>query len=231
MSLSIESVNSDNFSNQIPESIQQLINQVKENHYEELYEEEADGNVSLQENLIELIEALEAKDDRSLTNKRFVCLGFFLALAVTPTIEAYFPENSIASQVFPLVLNYQSDPQDIPEPQQIDLLFPDVSWGYQAVDEAMNVLHNLLLMLTPFPVKGCLLDMLDDCLEGYAIISGSHYRRKLFDWFLLDLYPRAYQQVFPKSLFTIKDKSPVSPSILSKYFPSNVDRKEEQVEK
>ena len=231
MSLSIESVNFNYSFSQIPKPIQPLVTQVFENHYEELYEEDADGSVSLEETLIELIEALEAKDDRSLTSKRFVCLGFFLALSVTLTIEAYLPENKIASKVFPLVLNYQSNPQNIPEPQQIDLLFPHVSWGYQAVDEAMNVLHNLLLMLTPFPVKGCLLDMLDDCFEGYAIVSGSHYRRELFDWFLLDLYPCAYQQIHPTHLYTIKEMSPVSPDILSQYFSSNVDRMEEQVEK
>ena len=71
------------------------VDQVKENHYGELYEEKADGRVSLEETLVELIDALESETDYRLTHFRYVYMGMVLALAVVPTIEAYLSKDKI----------------------------------------------------------------------------------------------------------------------------------------
>lgn len=61
------SINYPNFqissSFEIPESLRQLLYKAWQNHYEELYEEETDGTITLEENLLEILDALGDKDN------------------------------------------------------------------------------------------------------------------------------------------------------------------------
>ena len=66
------------------------------------------------------------------------------------------------------------------------------------------------------------LDMLEDCLEGYAIFPGSFARRHLFDWFLLDVYPSIYNKNYSQYIYTIKGVS----SLSNKYLTRILDNSE-----
>ena len=145
---------------EIPESLRQLLYQAWQNRYKELYEELADGTITLEETLLEILDALGDNDD-SLSHPRYVCMALILALAVEPTVKAYLPSDRKTEQIFKLLINWLKD-------------------------------------------KEALLEILDDCLEGYAIFPGSQGRRDLFNWWLLEVIPAAWCLRFPESIYTIK---------------------------
>ena len=187
---------------EIPESLRQLLYKAWQNHYEELYEEEADGTITLEKNLLEILDALGDKDN-SVCHYRYVFMALILALAVEPTIKAYLPNDKKIEQVFNLVTTWFKN-QKVPTEEEINQLFPQKSVGSQAIDEALDVLKNLLQVLNFDNAKEALLEILDDCLEGYAIFPGSQGRRDLFNWWLLEVVPATWHLKFPKSLYTIK---------------------------
>lgn len=207
MTLSIDHPNFQiSSSYEISESLRQLLNQVWQNHYEELYEEEASGNITLEETLLFILDALGDKDEK-LCHSRYVCMALILALAVEPTVKAYLPDGQKTEQVFKLVINW-FETQKIPDLEQINELFPQLSLGNQAIDEALDVFKNLLQALNPAQAKEALLEILDDCLEGYAIFPGSRGRRDLFNWWLLEVVPSTWCLQFPESIYTIKGVIP-----------------------
>ena len=72
------------------------------------------------------------------------------------------------------------------------------------MDEALDVLKNSLKVLDIQQSKEALLNILDDCLEGYAIFPGSQGRRDLFNWWLLEVVPASWCLQFPNKIYTIK---------------------------
>ena len=189
-------------SSEIPESLRQLLYKAWQNHYEELYEEPADCNITLEETLSELLDALGDRDN-SLCHYRYVYMAQILALAVEPTIKAYLPDDQKTEQIFQLVINWSKN-QELSIEETINQLFPQKSVGSQAIDEALDVFKNLLQVLNPTKAKEALLEILDDCLEGYAIFPGSQGRRDLFNWWLLEVVPAAWCLKYPESIYTIK---------------------------
>jgi hypothetical protein len=187
---------------EIPESLRQLLYKAWQNHYEELYEEEADGTITLEETLLEILDALGDRDD-SLCHSRYVCMALILALAVEPTVKAYLPDDQKIEQVFNLVTNWFEN-QEVPTEEKINQLFPQKSVGTQAIDEALDVFKNLLQVLNPSRAKEAVLEILDDCLEGYAIFPGSQGKRDLFNWWLLEVVPAVWCLKFSASIYTIK---------------------------
>ena len=197
---------------EISESLRQLLERVWQNHYQELYEEGAEGTISLEEALLLILDALGDRDN-SLCHCRYVYMAVILALAVEPTVKAYLPDQQKTEQIFKLVRNWLKT-QKIPAQEQIKQLFPQLSLGNQAIDEAEDVFKNLLQALNPSQAKEALLEILDDCLEGYAIFPGSIGRRDLFNWWLLEVVPCSWCLQFPESIYTIKGIIPFN-------FPSN----------
>jgi hypothetical protein len=175
---------------EIPESLHQLLYKAWQNHYEELYENQADRTISLELTLLEILDAI-GEEDKSMCHSRYVCMALILALAVEPTVKAYLPETQKIEQVFNLVTNWFKN-QEIPTFEAINQLFPQKSVGNQAIDEALDVFKNLLQVLNPTQAKKAILEILDDCLEGYAIIPGSMGRRDLFNWWLLEVVPSSW---------------------------------------
>jgi hypothetical protein len=187
---------------EIPESLRQLLLLAWQNNYEELYEEEADGTITLEETLSEILDALGEQYD-SLCHSRYVCMALILALAVKPTVKAYLPDEKKSEQIFKLVINWSKNKEVLTE-EQINQLFPQKSLGTQAIDEALDVFKNLLQVLDPVTAKESLLEILDDCLEGYAIFPGSQGRRDLFNWWLLEVVPATWCLQAPETIYTIK---------------------------
>ena len=138
-----------------------------------------------------------------LSHPRYVCMALILALAVEPTVKAYLPSDRKTEQIFKLVINWLKD-KEVPTEDKINQFFSQISLGNQAIDEALDVCKNLLQVLNSAKAKEALLEILDDCLEGYAIFPGSQGRRDLFNWWLLEVIPAAWCLRFPESIYTIK---------------------------
>lgn len=186
----------------IPKSLRQLLYQTWLHRYEELYEEENNVTTSLESALLKVLSALEVDND-SLSHFRYVYMALILALAVEPTIKAYLPNDTRSEQIFKLVANWWQT-GEVPSQEQIKGLFPQKSVGVQAIDEALDVFRNLLLVLSPKIAKIALLEILDECLEGYAIFPGSERRRDLFNWWLLEVVAASWCLQFPHKIYTIK---------------------------
>ena len=87
-------------------------------------------------------------------------------------------------------------------------LFPEISFGIQELDEAVDVFENLLRSFESSQSQNALLEILDDCFQGYAIFPGSENRRDLFNWWLLDVVPAAWKLQDPQMLYTIHGLQP-----------------------
>ena len=73
----------------------------------------------------------------------------------------------------------------------------------QALDEALLVFAHLVRAKDRGPALPSLGNMLDLCLEGYAIIPGADGRRDLFNWVLLDAIPAAWSCRLPNFIYNM----------------------------
>ena len=78
--------------------------------------------------------------------------------------------------------------------------------SFQVLSEALDVYSSAIKTLDSNQSLEALLDILDDCLEGYAIFPGSYGRRELFDWRLLEVVPASWCLLPPSSIYSV-DKS------------------------
>ncbi len=186
----------------IPSSLHKLIHKIWQNHYEELYEYAPNQVESLEDSCLEILDFFTIKEPSS-SYDRYLVMAIIFAEAIRPTIEAYLAEDSRMQAIFKEINQFLTDKKQ-PNLNLIDQLFPVTSEGYQALDEALNVLKNSIKVLDVQESKEALLNILDDCLEGYAIFPGSQGRRDLFNWWLLEVVPAAWCLQFPKKVYTIK---------------------------
>lgn len=139
-------------------------------------------------------------------------MAIILADAVKPTVKAYLPDETKTDQAYQLLEQYLVNKIKFSE-IKIDEIFPTISVGCQAIDEALDVFRNLLRVIDPVQAKDGILEILDDCLEGYAIFPGSQGRRDLFNWWLLEVVPASWCLKWPENLYTIKGLCQVQPSL------------------
>jgi hypothetical protein len=98
--------------------------------------------------------------------------------------------------------------------------------SFQVVYEALDVYKNAVKVLDPNQSLEALLNILDDCLEGYAIFPGSQGRRELFNWWLLEVVPASWSLSVPRYMYRGND-SGEERGIMSnlnskKIFPQNI---------
>jgi hypothetical protein len=76
--------------------------------------------------------------------------------------------------------------------------------GFQALYEALDVYDNAIKTLDEDRSLEALIDILDDCLGGYAIFPSSYGRRDLFKWWLLDVVPASWCLLPPNSVYVVE---------------------------
>jgi hypothetical protein len=149
-----------------------------------------------------------------------------LASVVEPTVKYYQPDNSIPEEVinrlslwlienlaklklFDCKVQFYKAAEEEQENSIMDAfrLFTETNKipSFQVLYEALDVYINAIKALDPNQSLEALLDILDDCLEGYAIFPGSYGRRELFDWWLLDVVPASWYLVPPSSIYSINE--------------------------
>ncbi|MGB5771362.1 MAG: hypothetical protein WBM32_16070, partial [Crocosphaera sp.] len=189
---------------QIPSYLRDVLDDAWQNSYEELYEESRNQKKSLEETFINILNAFDQNNLENL-HYRYLFMAIIMAQAVEPTIKAYFPDDTRPEKVYQYVdefLNNKTILSNLEITKIINQLFPCHSEGCQAIDEALNVFKNLLRVIDFEQAKEALLNILDDCLEGYAIFPGSQGKRDLFNWWLLEVVPATWCLKFPKTLYT-----------------------------
>ena len=208
-------------SGNLPDYFKNTINKAWQQHYEELYEPEADGDVSLQDTLNEILELFRDSSE-ILGQIRYVWMGLILASAVEPTLKYYQPNNSIPENTISRIsvwlletiaemIDSKNRTLQITIEEEANAILKDINIfstnkkiaSFQILSEALDVYSSALKTLDSNQSLEALLDILDDCLEGYAIFPGSYGRRELFDWWLLDVVPASWYLLPPSSIYSI----------------------------
>ncbi len=83
---------------EIPSYLRNILQEVWQKHYKELYEEEVDGSTSLENTFEKILDTLWSSSDKS-SHRRYVWMAYTLALAAKPTVEAYLPNDLRSEQV------------------------------------------------------------------------------------------------------------------------------------
>ena len=204
----------------LPESLKVLLKKIKQQHYEELYEPEADGNSSLQDALQEVLQAFRESDNK-LCHRRYVWMGLIWALVVEPTVEYYQLSNYLSAKFIIELIGLwvveaaKSSSDKIKYPKtfgkHIKLFLPQprlenaqIIGSFQTISEVVDVFNNAIRILDEEQSVEALLDILDDCLEGYAIFPGSTGRREVFDWWIDEVVPASWFLLPPKSFYVVE---------------------------
>jgi hypothetical protein len=72
------------------------------------------------------------------------------------------------------------------------------------MNEATDVFLNAMKVINYDQSIEAILEILEDCLEGYAVFPGSYGRRELFDWWVLEVVPASWFLLPPKSLYVVE---------------------------
>lgn len=206
---------------QLPESIQGTLSRVWQQHYEELYEPEAEDAASLQDALDEILEVFQS-NNQTLSHIRYVWMALILASVVEPTVQYYQPLNLIPQKTISKIelwllenlekmLDSKRKFSNAIREEEFNALVDGIQIDYtnkkvenfQIIFEALDVYRSAIKTLDYNQSLESLLDILENCLEGYAIFPGSHGRRELFDWWLLEVVPASWYLMPPSSIYSL----------------------------
>lgn len=206
----------------IPITLFNVLYETYNKQYEELYEVNQfngeEGN-NLETDVKHILNLLKG-DTNDLTYLRYLWMRLLIGLAVKPTVTSYSPNDVRPSLILKRVKGlffreqskYLCNKLDIfldDEDYSFQLsyleknLFPYKFEGSQALDEALDVFWNLLKMLDSYLTEAALIEILDDCFDGYAIFPGSQHRKELLNWWLTDVVPATWNLRFPTQIYTI----------------------------
>ncbi|WP_235082071.1 MULTISPECIES: hypothetical protein [Nostocales] len=190
---------------EIPDSLRLVIEKMQGYSYAELYEEKDIQGISLEDSLITVFDAIEKEKNSLDISYCYFFMAIVMGIAVQPTIKTYLPRETITGNIFQYLFQNWIYYQDNYQPN-LNVSFQNYQntlGQYQALDEAVDVFDNIPQVLESVK-REAILNILDDCFQGYAIFPGSQGRRELFDWWLLDVVPSVFCGRLPKSIHTLK---------------------------
>jgi len=191
---------------EIPDSLRLVIERIQGYSYAELYEEKDIQGISLEKSLITVFDAIEKEKNSLDISYCYFFMAIVMGIAVQPTIKTYLPRETITGNIFQYLFQNWIYPNNYSQPN-LNVSFRDYQnylGQYQALDEAVDVFENMLQPLESVKTRETILNILDDCFQGYAIFPGSQGRRELFDWWLLDVVPSVFCGRLPKNIHTLK---------------------------
>ncbi|MTJ52101.1 hypothetical protein FJR38_05145 [Anabaena sp. UHCC 0253] len=216
----------------IPDSLRLVIEKIQSYSYAELYEEKDIHGISLEDSLNTVFNAIEKEKNSLDISYCYFFMAIVMGIAVQPTIKTYLPRETITGNIFQYLFRdwiYSQDNYQL----NFNVSFRNYQnylGQYQALDEAVDVFENMLQALESVKTREAILNILDDCFQGYAIFPGSQGRRELFDWWLLDVVPSVFCGRLPKNIHTLKgvDKMTKHISKIRNYFWKVVENNQSQ---
>ena len=191
---------------EIPDSLRLVIERIQSYSYAELYEEKDIQGISLEDSLITVFDAIEKEKNSLDISYCYFFMSIVMGIAVQPTIKSYLRRETITGNIFQYLFRDWIYSQHNYQPN-LNVSFQNYQntlGQYQALDEAVDVFENMLQALESVKTREAILNILDDCFQGYAIFPGSQGRRELFDWWLLDVVPSVFCGRLPKNIHTLK---------------------------
>ncbi len=171
-------------------TLEPLIESATNARYPELYEA-ADHRPA--QNLEQVTEGiLNALGDPQTDHqawRRFGHMGRALLIEVIPTIAGHWPAATPKANSVLATLEAWLSSSSSPPPVHQDI---DGPLAPQALAEAIDVVRNAVRLTDRAHARRAIADMVDDCLQGYAIVPGSEGRRSVFNWWLHVVVPAAW---------------------------------------
>ncbi|NEQ95716.1 MAG: hypothetical protein F6K30_03130 [Cyanothece sp. SIO2G6] len=202
----------------MPSSLKETLILALNQRYEELYEEDATGDVLLENTLEKILNSFQ-ENHQLLGQLRYVWMALTLATVVEPTVKYYQPDSQIPEKTIGHLQGwllktlmkmvnlgksshstFENIDNSITSANFQHLLSVQKISSFQILSEALDVYVHAIQVLEPHHSLQSLLNILDDCLEGYAIFPGSYGRRELFNWWLLDIVPSCWYLLPPTSV-------------------------------
>ncbi len=177
------------YQDDLPPTFLKKLKQVWEGSYDSLYE---DGNDSIEDAIIDILRELNKGDDITVKN-RLIYLVWILCLSCKDTIRSYLPEDRRHERILSYFLEWEKNNYDI----KLDITeeFTDIgkNGNAQNLDEALLVFSESFMVLSGAEnVNELIVDILDLCLQGYAIAAGSKDRRLILNWLINNVIPSAF---------------------------------------
>lgn len=206
----------------MPNSLQDAVFSALNQRYGELYEPEENDSVLLEDTLKEILDSFQ-RNQPLLGQLRYVWMALTLAAIVEPTVKYYQPNSQIPEKTIDLLTDWlletlvemlapkkqlHSISENTYSNISLDLkhlLSTNELSSLQVLSEALDVYREALETLEPDRSLQALLNILEDCLEGYAIFPGADGRRELFNWWLSDVVPSCWYLLPPTSVYSLKD--------------------------
>ncbi|MGB0562856.1 MAG: hypothetical protein ACPGVO_13785 [Spirulinaceae cyanobacterium] len=202
------------FSYEIPDELKAKLTEMHQKRYGELYESAPPDATPLEDDIREVLELLQ-QNDPQLGHLRLVWMALILVVVVEPTLKYYHPETTIPDQTIAALTCWLSSPtplshseMNLPDLENLDELVAEIGRStdkeisnLQTLYETISVYQDALNALDSEQASDALLDILEGCLEGNAIFTGSQRRRDLFDWCLQDVYPSSWRLLKNKHIF------------------------------
>ena len=172
------------FADRIPAGLRGILERVSRESYSELYE--AAGSSLDLEGALWLV-VVELGQYGKSAEASYGYLALILGMAVEPTVRCYLPNEDFTRHFFMALA--KGGAMELPIKNELHKCYKGFLGQYQALDEAILVLENSLAVMTSDHAPAMLVEMLDLCLEGYAIFPGSLGRRALLEWCLWEAVP------------------------------------------
>ena len=188
-------------------ALEALLRDLWGKRYDELYEEEegdARAPLALAEAIARVLDFLTEGDPRTAQG-RLVAMARALALAAEPTTASHAPGYDRPAKVLRRAeaALAQGSLQPAPDPEVA--FAPRATPTSQALHESLDTFRSPARALDAGQARAAVEDALDDVLEGDPLVfPGSAGRRDLFNWWLTQVVPAAYQQRLPDAIYTMK---------------------------
>jgi AcrR family transcriptional regulator len=189
-----------------PAALEALLRDLWGRRYEELYEDDAGdarAPLPLADAVARVLDFL-TEGDSATAQGRLVAMARALALAAEPTAASHAPGDDRPATVLRRVEAALAQGRLQPAADLEAALAAKATPTSQALHESLDTFRSLARALDPSQARAAVEDALDDVLEGYAVFPGSAGRRDLFNWWLTQVVPAAYQQRLPDAIYTMK---------------------------
>jgi hypothetical protein len=184
---------------ELPKNLLDKIYEVWNRKYVDLYEN--GGKCNVEEAFEEVLQNF-GMPINTIVHQRYVYMAMGIALAAKRTLKHYFPDDYRPDIVIAKVNDWIEKSVEVSD-DFADILFPDILKGgmYQAADEAYNIFYGLLKTLNQESAFVAVIDILYDAITGDAISPFTEAKRDLFNWWIIDVVPRAYHKTLPSTLY------------------------------
>jgi hypothetical protein len=167
----------------LPDSLQSALVEASQQHYEELYEPEAESAVSLQNTLDEILDLFQGSN-QTLNHLRYVWMALILTSVVEPTVKYYQPKNSITEETISSIVSWllktleealhsKKQLTQVSREEEANVIVNIFSFfsnnqkiaSFQILSEALDVYSSAIKTLDYNQSLKALLDILEDCLS------------------------------------------------------------------